>query len=195
MGLLISTQSFTDPTPLPLIHSGDFEYLGAFALPLGTYGESRLGYGGEAVTPYNDPSTGRHTLFLGGHAWDPGTVAQIEIPSTLVQSADWSALPQAAVLQNFYNIADGRWASLGTTANVSVYGMLPYSGHGYPYYHYVWAYDANDPVPLLRFSWFPVLAGRSRPQLIIRPDIFEAGLINCGPLVGRKKVIGYDFCT
>ena len=127
IGLLVGTQSFADPTTLPLIHSGDFAYLGAFALPLGSYGDSRFGYSGEAITPFNDPSTGQHTLFIGGHAWDPGTVAQIEIPSTFVQSADWSALPQAHVLQNFYDIADGRWASLGTTDYVSVYGMLPYN--------------------------------------------------------------------
>lgn len=127
LNLLTCAQLLADPSTQPLVRSDDLVYLGAFALPGGTYGASRFGYSGNALTAYNDPS-GRNTLFLGGHAWDAGTVAQVEIPSDFVISQNWSDLPQATVLQDFFDIADDRWASLGTTAYVSVYGMLPYNG-------------------------------------------------------------------
>jgi len=115
-----------DPTQLPLVRSGDMTYLGAFALPQGTFGGSRFGYGGHGLAPYTDPVTGQPTLFLEGHAWEPGQVAQVEIPSRLVQSSDWSSLPVARVLQPFADVTDGRFGTLGGSG--FVYGMLSYNG-------------------------------------------------------------------
>jgi hypothetical protein len=115
-----------DPTQLPLLQKTNFTYLGAFALPQGTFGGSRFGYGGHGVTPYRDPVTSRSTLFLEGHAWVPGQVAQVEIPSTFVKSSGWNSLPVAKVLQPFADVTDGRFGSLGGSG--FVYGMLPYDG-------------------------------------------------------------------
>ncbi len=115
-------------TDQPLLYSGDVTYLGAFRLPQGTYGASSYNYSGRAVTPYNDPVTGKYTLFMEGHDWDSGTVGQMEIPATFSKNVNWSSLPQASVLQDFRDIADGKWASTGQTYTQAVFGMLPYHG-------------------------------------------------------------------
>jgi hypothetical protein len=124
----IENRSQSQLAYLNIIQKEHLKYLGAFALPKGDFGASRYGYSGRAVTPYNDPNTGKNTLFMEGHDWNSGTVGQIEIPSGLVKSKNWSDLPKATVLQNFYDIADGKWESLGTTSYNSVFGMLPYNG-------------------------------------------------------------------
>ncbi len=126
--LISSNQAIAGLSDLPRIQSSDIEYLGAFALPSGTYGDSRFGYSGRGVTPYNDNSSGKRTLFMEGHDWDSGTVGQVEIPSTFSKNSNWSSLPKATVLQNFHDIADGNWSSLGTTSYNAVFGMLPYNG-------------------------------------------------------------------
>lgn len=122
----IST-TLADVETLPLIQPGHLEYLGAFALPSGTYGESRFGYSGRGVTPYHDPNEGQQTLFMEGHAWDPGTVAQVAIPDEISKSTNYGDLPVATVMQNFFDIGDGKWASTGQTAYQAVFGMLPYN--------------------------------------------------------------------
>lgn len=116
-----------DVNTLPLLESDHMEYIGAFALPGGNFGASRFGYSGSAVTPYHDAANGKQTLFLQGHAWDAGTIAQIEIPDRLSMSDTYGDLPVASVLQNFNDIADGKWDSTGQPAYQGVYGMLPYN--------------------------------------------------------------------
>jgi len=113
---------------LPLLQTNDLSYLGAFRLPTATFGASRFGYGGRGLAPYHDTATGKDTLFMEGHDWDAGCVAQVEIPATLIKTNAWSELPEATVLQNFYDVADGNWASLGPTAYVAVFGMLVHNG-------------------------------------------------------------------
>lgn len=125
--VLCNTSFGAEVTSLPRIEAKHFEYLGAFALPSGTYGDSRFGYSGRAVTPYQDPVSGKSTLFLEGHSWNPGTVAQVEIPSELVKSDNYAEIPKANVLQNFFDIADGKWDSTGQTAYQAIFGMLPYN--------------------------------------------------------------------
>ena len=117
------------PDQQPLIQKTDFTYLGAFALPQGDFGGSRFGYGGCGLSFHRNPAGGQATLFMQGHAWYPGQVAQVAVvaEASLVRSNDWNALPQASVLQNFSDITEGRLAtSIGDGA--SVYGMLPYAG-------------------------------------------------------------------
>ncbi|MBI5385530.1 MAG: hypothetical protein HZA90_12695 [Verrucomicrobia bacterium] len=123
---LKSVSATVEPSQLPLVRKTHFTYLGAFALPQGDFGGSRFGYGGHAVTPYLDPVTSQQTLFLEGHAWYPGQVAQVEVPSELVNSRDWESLPVARVLQPFADVTDGRFGSLD--GDGFVYGMLPYNG-------------------------------------------------------------------
>jgi hypothetical protein len=113
---------------LPRVGQQDLEYLGAFSLPSGTYGESRFGFSGKGLAIYRDPASGKDTLFIEGHAWDAGNVAQVQIPDTLSKSETYSELPVATVLQNFFDIADDKWASTGQTSYLGVYGMLAYNG-------------------------------------------------------------------
>ena len=63
-----------------LLKKSDMEYQGAFKMTDDTLGGSRFGYGGRGLAPYRDPDTGKSTLFMEGHAWYPGQVAQLEIP-------------------------------------------------------------------------------------------------------------------
>ena len=111
-----------------LIYGTSLSYLGAFALPLGNYGTSDFTYGGNGLTFYRDPSTGMATLFLEGHS--PGQVAQVAIPSQFVKSQNWSALPQASVIQPFTNITQNTISQIdpGNQTGNYIYGMLPYNG-------------------------------------------------------------------
>lgn len=124
---LLSTFSAATPQQQPLVQKADLTYLGAFALPQGDYGTSRFGYGGQGVAYYLDPGTGKHTLFMEGHAWFPGHVGQVQVPADdqLVKSRDWSELNQATVLQNFSDVTDGHLAEIGYLP--FVYGMLVYN--------------------------------------------------------------------
>lgn len=115
----------------PLVQQSDVTYLGAFALPPGMYGSSSFDYGGHGLAPYRDPSTGKRTLFMEGHAQRPGNVAQVEIPASFVKSSNWSSLPVAKVMQNFSDITDGKLGSVDPSNPNNptfIYGMLPYNG-------------------------------------------------------------------
>ncbi len=128
MLLLTCLSTFAvSPEQRPLVQKADLTFLGAFALPQGDYGSSRFGYGGQGVTHYFDSVTGKHTLFMEGHAWYPGNVAQIEVPTDnlLIKSKDWSSLNQATVLQNFSDVTDGHLDEIGYSP--FVYGMLVYN--------------------------------------------------------------------
>ena len=129
--LICNTEhGYAQPTTAPLIQQTDVKYLGAFALPQTTSGTSRFGYGGNGATPYNDPTTGKQTLFVEGHAWYPGHVAQVEIPANLVKSNNWESLPIATVLQPFKDITDGNSGTLNRNVggNNFIYGMLAFNG-------------------------------------------------------------------
>ncbi len=134
LGGTAASMAATAPSALPLVQQSDITYLGAFALPSwanGNIGASSFEYGGHAVTPYTDPSTGKSTLFMEGHAQKPGNVAQVEIPSTFVKSTTWSALPMAKTLQPFADVADGKMNALDLTNlfnPIFVYGLLPFNG-------------------------------------------------------------------
>ena len=108
----------TAPADLPLIQPADIAYLGSFALPAGDFGPSRFGYGGKGLCHYHDASSGRDTLFLQGHDWYPGYVAQVEVPA-LGGTAN--------VLQEFADVTEGRIGALATSTS-HVYGMLVYGG-------------------------------------------------------------------
>jgi hypothetical protein len=100
---------WADPTTQPRVQQTDIEYLGAFRLPQGTFGGSRFGYGGRALTYYKDTS-GRETLFMQGHDWYPGLVAQVQIPE-IVNSSNGDGLRRAILMQGFNDITEGRLPS------------------------------------------------------------------------------------
>ena len=81
------------PLALPRVQQSALQYLGAFLLPEGTYGSSRFGYGGAAPVYYKDDAD-RETMFMEGHAWYKGNVAQILIPR-IVSSRDLDELERA----------------------------------------------------------------------------------------------------
>ncbi len=118
-----------DPSKAPLLQKSNMSYLGAFALPE-LNGDLRFGYGGRGITPHKDPQTGKLTLFMEGHAWFPGFVAQVEVPSSFVKSKNWNQLPQAKLLQNFARITDNKGSTLGgnSAGNNFIYGMLSFNG-------------------------------------------------------------------
>jgi len=95
-----------DPTTQPLVQQSDIQYLGAFLLPKGTLGPSRFGYGGNALGYYKD-ANGLETLFMEGHVWWPGNVAQVQIPQ-IIKSGNLGSLQRATLLQSFYDITDGK---------------------------------------------------------------------------------------
>lgn len=129
--LMFCTTIFAQSTA-PLIQQSNLNYLGAFSLPNTTwYGTSAFVYGGHGLMPYNDPSTGKRTLFIEGHAQYPGNVAQIEIPASFVKSTNWNSLPMATILQNFSDITDGKLSTVDPTNSNNptfIYGILPYNG-------------------------------------------------------------------
>jgi len=123
----------SSPSTEPLIQAGDIVYLGAFALPswangVPPYGTSYFEYGGKGLIPYNDPTTGKHTLYMEGHQQNPGQVAQVEVPANLVKSTTWSALPMANIVHNFVNVPSNPDPASCVGNPAFIYGMLPYNG-------------------------------------------------------------------
>ena len=122
-----------DPTQQRLVQLSELEWLGAFRLPSVENGVSRFGYGGAAPAYYKDPQ-GRETLFMEGHAWYKGNVAQVEIQQ-ISSSRDMNSLPRATLLQTFHDITDGK---LGGDDGDGLGSMMPYNGRllvgSYVYY-------------------------------------------------------------
>jgi len=110
-----------------LLYKANMTYSGAFGLPLGSFGVSSFDWGGHGLAPYHDPASGKSTLYMEGHAQIPGFVAQVEIPLSFVKSSVWDDLPLATVLQNFYDITDGKSNTLSNDT-FHVYGMLSHNG-------------------------------------------------------------------
>ena len=131
MGIIYPVTTFATSTA-PLIQKSDITYLGSFALPSwangATYGSSYFEYGGHALNPYHDPVTGKSTLFMEGHAHDPGAIAQVEVPDSFVKSTNWSALPVAKVLQRFVNINSSPDSGSCSGNPSFIYGSLAYGG-------------------------------------------------------------------
>jgi hypothetical protein len=84
---------------LPLVTQSNVQYVGAFRVPGGQYGASSFEYGGTALG-YNPAN---NSLFLVGTPGDQA-VAEISIPSTIVNSANFSDLATATVLQPFAKV-------------------------------------------------------------------------------------------
>lgn len=102
---------------------GDIQWVGAFRLPQGTFGPSRFGYGGRGPGYYKDTSN-RETLYMEGHAWYKGNVAQVQIP-TPSSSRSFDVLPRATLLQSFHDVTDG---NLGGASGDGIGSLLPYNG-------------------------------------------------------------------
>lgn len=110
-----------------LIYSSDLTYLGAFKLPTGTYGTSSFAYSSGDMT-YNPTN---NSLFISGHVYDQGHVAEVNIP-TPVNSTNLGSLPEATVRQNFADISEGHLEQIGaggsscTGTSIAFGGMMVY---------------------------------------------------------------------
>ena len=83
----------------PLLYQSNLQYVGAFRVPDGTIGASSFSYGGTAIT-YNPAN---NSLFAVGMPYQQA-VAEIAIPSSIVNSTNLNNLPVATVLQPFTSI-------------------------------------------------------------------------------------------
>jgi hypothetical protein len=118
-------------TQLPLVYQSNFQYLGGFRVPSSDpIGASQFNYAGDglAFNPANN------SLFIGGNVHDD-SVAEIAIPSSIVNSSNLNNLATASVLQPFIqtwpiipntsNLGDGTWATKGP---VDLGGLMVVNG-------------------------------------------------------------------
>jgi hypothetical protein len=118
-----ATTSVSVVDQLPLIYQENLQYLGAFRVPSGTFGDSVFDYGGTALA-FNPA---HNSLFIVGHDWDQA-VAEIAIPQSIVNSNSLNNLATASVLQPFVKVL-GR-APNNTLANrtVKIGGLMVVNG-------------------------------------------------------------------
>ena len=126
----------------------DFGYLGAFRLPAGEMRPRTFEYGGAAMTfrPDGDPGGVEDgfsgSLFVMGHNRMPygelpdgNQVAEITIPRPLIADTV-EALPQAAFVQGFHDVAAGFFGGLDEIPRVALqYLNTPATG---PLLHLAW---------------------------------------------------------
>jgi hypothetical protein len=128
--------SFTTAAPGPtqpgLLHQSDLQYVGAFKLPSGTFGASSFSYGGTALA-FNPAN---NSLFLVGHDHQQA-VAEVRIPTSVVNSSNLNNLATATVLQPFVNVLS-RVPNDTLTGTVKVGGLMVVNGQlvgtAYEYY-------------------------------------------------------------
>jgi len=102
---------------LPLVYQSNLQYVGGFRVPDGTFGYTDFNYAGQGLA-YDSAD---NSLFIAGDLNQ--SVAQISIPSSIVNSSNLSNLSTASVLQplvdvfplipNTSNLGDGTWATKG----------------------------------------------------------------------------------
>lgn len=129
--ITVATDAAENPR---LVRAAHLTYLGAFRLP---YDEHNVyAYGGNAIgfNPANN------SLFARGHDWYQ-LVGEVSIPG-LVASADYFALPIAAILQDQTDITEGHLSAVGPDGSAmegcKVGGLLVHGGRliGTSYVYY-----------------------------------------------------------
>ncbi len=111
-----AAQAELDLTTLPLLQAADLQYVGAFRVPRGKFGESSLDYGGTAIA-FNPAN---NSLFIVGHDWHQA-IGEISIPDQIVNDADRAKLATATVLQPFVKV-------LGKAPNYTLEGTVKLGG-------------------------------------------------------------------
>ena len=147
-----------------LVQTSDIHYLGAFRLPGGDTRPKTFAYGGNAMTfnPDGDFSGSADgfpgSLFIMGHdrlAWgdlpDGNQVAEVSIPVPVV-SSHLTNLNQAGFLQDFQNVAQGKFTSMEEVVRV---GMLYLNGQATgPKIHLAWGQHFEPDTPAGTHAWF-----------------------------------------
>jgi len=110
-------------TSLPRIEAADLTYVGGCRVPAGQFGVSNFGWsgggdgsigGGIAFDPAGHNGAGSLFIsgnFRGGDGGVQGSVAEITLCDTWINSATATALQTAAVLQNFVDVSHGQIAA------------------------------------------------------------------------------------
>lgn len=148
------------------LQPADLTYLGAFRLPAGGERPLTFEYGGSAMTvnPDGDPAGAADgfagSLFVMGHdrmAYgelpDGNQVAEVTIPAPVI-AADASALPQAAFVQDFHDVAAGYFVGLDEIPRVGLlYLDTPATG---PVIHVAWGQHFQEGAALETgtHAWF-----------------------------------------
>jgi hypothetical protein len=102
---LTGSQAYTltvNVSAAPLLHQSNLEYVGAFRVPNGQFGDDQydtFSYGGTALA-FNPAN---HSLFLVGYDQD---VANISVPQSIVNSSNLDDLSTATVSQPFRDVLD-----------------------------------------------------------------------------------------
>lgn len=153
-----------------LLQSSDFQYLGAFKVPLGEVNGTRFGYGGTAPV-YNSAN---HSLYMVGHNHHQ-MVAEITIPNP-INSNNLNDLNRATFLQNFSDASEGLMYTVDD-GTILVGGLLLHNsdliGSAYTYY------DADGDQLLSHFVASPDWSVTSEVQ-----GMFELGDLGAGFVSG-----------
>ena len=97
-----STSTGTLASTEPLLYQSNLQYVGAFQVPDGQFGPdqySTFEYGGSCIA-FNPAN---NSLFMVGHP-DGQEIAEISIPSSIVNSSNINSLATATVLQPFSSV-------------------------------------------------------------------------------------------
>jgi hypothetical protein len=143
------------------IQPGDLIYLGAFRLPDDGERPRTFEYGGSAMTFRPGPTAedGGHpgSLFLSGHdrmAYgelpDGSQLAEVSIPAPVI-SRDLNALPTAAFLQAFSDVAIGRFRGLDELPRMGL-AWLDHPATG-PKLHLAWGQHMPPEEDLPSHAW------------------------------------------
>jgi hypothetical protein len=139
--IIISTNASANsklPLPsLPLFSIDQLEYVGAFRVPTGDYGDSRFSYAQGPITLGKEGKS----LFIVGHAQHQA-IAEISIPQLII-SKDIKKLQKASIIQKFSKVLDR--PQTGNPQNINIITGMKYfkeklivNGLNY--------YDANNSV-------------------------------------------------
>ncbi|KKP98057.1 MAG: hypothetical protein US25_C0012G0003 [Candidatus Moranbacteria bacterium GW2011_GWE1_36_7] len=114
-----------DPATEPLLQQSDLQYLGAFKVPdgkLGTVSQINPSFGSDAgrAMSYNPIN---NSLFMEGNKFEV-LLAELCVPTNIVNSTNMSALDTASVLQNPLDVTGGLGCFIGPLQNNPAYALF-----------------------------------------------------------------------
>ena len=164
---------------LPLLYQDNLNYVGAFRVPNGTYGESSFAFGGTA--PAYNPTN--NSLYLVGHR---NAIAEISIPDEITYSSQVSELNTSTILQPFSSIWDKVPNKDTIDSNVSIGGLMMVDGQlvGTVYEYYDGNYSAN--VSHFRLDNQNIASANAE-------GLFRVGNLNAGFVAGYMAEVPTDW--
>ena len=98
-----TTPSNNDPTQEPLLYQSNLQYIGAFRVPDGQFGPTSIRHLTTAAVVLSRTTPANNSLFVTGHT-SGQEIAEISIPSSIVNSSNINSLATATVLQPFTSV-------------------------------------------------------------------------------------------